>query len=78
MGQASLKRDRRALRRAAKKEKNSIVSTYMTDNWDKVLVASVNIIRHKFTFKNRFRIAMMILFKPLKEPKDKPAAPETN
>jgi hypothetical protein len=66
MGQSILKSNRRSLRRAAKEEKNKIVSQYMTDNWDKVLVSSVALIR-KFNFKNRFQIAMTILFKPDKK-----------
>jgi hypothetical protein len=65
MGQKSLKMNRRALRRVAKEEKNNIVSHYMTDNWDKVLVSSVSLIR-SFKFKSRFSIAMSILFRPIK------------
>jgi hypothetical protein len=72
MGQKSLKINRRALRKTARKEKNNIVTRYMTDNWDKVVVSSVAIIR-AFNFKNRFRIAMTILFKPVKKQKPQPA-----
>jgi hypothetical protein len=71
MGQSSLKNNRRALRRTAQEEKNNIVSRYMTDNWDKVLVSSVSIIR-QFKFKNRFQIAMTIIFKPIKKDKKAP------
>jgi hypothetical protein len=66
MGQKSLKINRRALRKTAQEEKNNIVIRYMTDNWDKVVVSSVAIIR-AFDFKNRFQIAMTILFKPIKK-----------
>jgi hypothetical protein len=66
MGQKSLKSNRRALSRYAKKEKNNIVSHYMTENWDKVLVSAVALIR-SFGFKSRFSIAMTILFKPTKK-----------
>jgi hypothetical protein len=68
MGQGTLKQNRRALRKTAREEKNNIVTRYMTQNWDKVLVSSVSLIR-QFGFKNRFRIAMTILFKPVKKPK---------
>jgi hypothetical protein len=70
MGQGTLKSNRRALRKTAQQEKNNIVTRYMTHNWDKVLVSSVSLIR-QFSFKNRFQIAMTILFKPIKKPKDK-------
>jgi hypothetical protein len=70
MGQRTLKQSRRALRKTARREKNDIVTRYMTQNWDKVLVSSVVLIR-QFNFKNRFQIAMTILFKPIKKPKDK-------
>ena len=53
------------LRRAARKEKNKIVSQFMTNNWDTVLVSAVKIIR-RFKFKNRLSIALTIIFKPLK------------
>ena len=69
MGQGVLKDHRRALRRTARKEKNNIVSRYMADNWDKVLLSSIALIR-QFSFKNRFSIAMTILFKPIKKTKD--------
>ena len=72
MGQSILKSHRRALRRTAREEKNNIVSRYMTDNWDKVLVSSVTLIR-QFNFKNRFQIAMTIIFKPIK--KERPQKP---
>ena len=68
MGQKNLKASRRALRKTAKKEKNNIISHYMTDNWDKVLTSSVALIR-QFSFKNRLSIAMTILFKPIRKPK---------
>lgn len=70
MGQGTLKQNRRALRKTARQEKNSIVTRYMTQNWDKVVVSAVSLIR-QFNFKNRFQIAMTILFKPIKKPKDK-------
>jgi hypothetical protein len=54
------------LKRTARKEKNKIVSKYMTDNWDQVLVSSVNMIR-RFNFKVRFTIAMQIIFRPDKK-----------
>jgi hypothetical protein len=77
MGQGTLKQNRRALRKAAQQEKNNIVTRYMTQNWDKVLVSEVSLIR-QFNFKNRFQIAVTILFKPVKKPKDKvPAVPDT-
>ena len=72
MGQKSLKANRRALRKTAKEEKNNIISRYMTDNWDKVLTSSVALIR-QFSFKNRFSVAMTILFRPIKKPKESPA-----
>jgi len=68
MGQKSLKANRRSLRKTAKEEKNNIISHYMTDNWDKVLTSSVALIR-QFNFKNRFSIAMTILFRPIKKTK---------
>jgi hypothetical protein len=70
MGQGTLKQNRRALRKTARQEKNNIVTRYMTKNWDKVLVSAVFLIR-QFGFKNRFQIAMTILFQPVKKPKDK-------
>jgi hypothetical protein len=73
MGQGTLKMNRRALRKTAQREKNSIVTRYMTNNWDKVLVSAVSLIR-RFNFKNRFQIAMTILFKPIKKPKDEEIA----
>jgi hypothetical protein len=73
MRQGALKQNRRALRKAAREEKNNIVTSYMTRNWDKVLVSAVTLIR-RFNFKNRFQIAMIILFKPIKNPKDKAIA----
>ena len=77
MGQSSLKNNRRALRKTAKEEKNNIVSRYMTENWDKVLTTSVALIR-QFNFKNRFQIAMTIIFRPLKKTNEKvPETPKT-
>ena len=70
-GQKSLKMNRRALRKTAKKEKNAIITRYMTDNWDKVVVSTVAFIR-QFKFKTRLDIAMAIIFKPIKIPKDRP------
>jgi hypothetical protein len=75
--QGSLKASRRAIRKTAQEEKNNIVSQYMIRNWDKIVVSSVAVIR-QFDFKNRFKIAMIILFRPLKknQPKaDSPAQP---
>jgi hypothetical protein len=66
MGQRTLKQNRRALRKTARQEKSNIVTHYMTENWDKVLVSAVSLIR-QFNFKNRFQIAMTILFKPIKK-----------
>ena len=68
MGQSSLKSNRRALRKTAREEKNSIVTRYMTQNWDKVLVSAVSFIR-RLNFKTRFQIAILILFKPARKPK---------
>ena len=59
------------LKRAARKEKNKIVSTFMTNNWDQVIVSAVKTIR-RMSFKVRFTIAMQILFKPDWENKLKP------
>lgn len=73
MSESSIKKNKRALRRAARDEKNNIVSQYMTDNWDKVLVSSVSLIR-QFKFKNRLQIAMTILFKPTKKSKPNKAS----
>jgi hypothetical protein len=70
MSEKSLKANRRALRRIAMDEKNNIVSRYMTENWDKVIVSAVTIIR-QFPFKERFDIAMTIIFKPIKIKKPK-------
>ena len=66
MGQGTLKQNRRALRKTARQEKNNIVTRYMAQNWDKVVVSLIR----QFNFKNRFQIAMTILFKPIKKPKD--------
>ncbi len=71
MSESSIKKNRRALRRAAKEEKNNIISQYMTDNWDKVLVSSVLVIR-SFKLKNRLQIAMTIIFKPAKKRSNQP------
>jgi hypothetical protein len=71
MGQGVLKANRRALRRTAREEKNNIISRYMAENWDKVAVSAVALIR-RFRFKSRFQIAMTILFRPVKTPKDGP------
>jgi hypothetical protein len=73
MSESSIKKNKRALRRAARDEKNNIVSQYMTDNWDKVLMSSVSLIR-TFKFKNRLQIAMTILFRPTKRQKSKAEA----
>jgi hypothetical protein len=70
MGQGSLKTNRRALRKTAREEKNNIVTRYMSRNWDKIVVSAITIIR-QFNFKNRFQIAMAILFKPIKNPQNK-------
>jgi hypothetical protein len=59
MGNRQFKKTRSAVR----KEKTKVVSQFMTNNWSQVVVSSVNIIR-RFNFKNRFIIAMRILFKP--------------
>jgi hypothetical protein len=63
------------LKRTARKEKNKIVSKFMTDNWDQVLVSSVKMIR-RFNFKVRFTIAMQIIFKPDKENRLKNPKPQ--
>ena len=63
MGQKQLKQYKKALRKTAREEKDNIISDYVTRNWDQVLVSSVAIIR-RFDFKNRFQIAMTILFRP--------------
>jgi hypothetical protein len=68
MGQKTLKTNRRALRRTAQKEKNNIVSRYMSENWDKVIMSAVTIIR-QFPLKDRFSIARTILFKPIRAAK---------
>ena len=68
MGQGQLKQYRRALRSAAKDEKSRIVSQYVADNSAKVVAASVLMIR-RFGFGDRFRIAMRILFRPIKKDK---------
>ena len=76
MGQSSLKANRRALRKTAREEKNNIVSRYMADNWDKVVVSAISLIR-QFDFKNRLQISMTILFKPVKKTKqDKKITPD--
>jgi len=68
MGQKQLKGYRRALKRTAREERDNIVCQYVTENWDKVLVSSVSMIR-RLNFKTRFHIAMTILFKPDKAAK---------
>jgi hypothetical protein len=73
MGQSSLKTNRRALRKTAQQEKNNIVTSYMARNWDNIVVSAVTIIR-QFGLKNRLQIAMTILFKPIKKPKNKAIA----
>jgi len=60
------------IRRKIRKEKTKIVNQFMTENWDKVIISSVNMIR-RFNFKNRFSVAMTILFKPDKVNKKKEA-----
>ena len=68
MGQKQIKGYRRALKRTAREERDNIVYQYVTKNWDKVLVASVAMVR-RLNFKTRFCIAMTILFKPEKAAK---------
>ncbi|MDR2535188.1 MAG: hypothetical protein LBD29_04040 [Treponema sp.] len=68
MGQGILKEYRRALRRTGREEKNNIISSYMAQNWEKIAVSAVALIR-QFDFKDRFQIAMAILFKPIKKTK---------
>jgi len=63
MGQKQLKQYKRSLRKTAQEEKNNIITDYVSRNWDQVLVSSVAMIR-RFSFGNRFQIAMTILFKP--------------
>jgi hypothetical protein len=70
MGQKTLKTNRRALRRTAQEEKNNIVSRYMSENWDKVIMSAVTIIR-QFPLKDRFSIVWTILFKPIRAKKPK-------
>lgn len=77
MGQNSLKKNRRALRRTAREEKNNIVSRYMTENWDKVVLSTIVLIR-RFNFKDRLSIAMTILFRPIKKLKDEPGKSEAD
>jgi len=60
------------LRRAVRKERDKVVSKYVSDNWDTVIVSAVKTIR-RFSFKMRFTIAMAILFKPDKSKLEKPA-----
>jgi hypothetical protein len=76
VGQKSLKQQKRAIRRTAHEERDNIVSRYMTNHSKEVITASVSVIR-QFNFKNRFGIAMMILFKPIKKPKNKKPEPES-
>jgi hypothetical protein len=63
VGQATLKNYKRSLRKTMRKEKDSIVSQFIQDNWDSVLVSSVRMIR-RFKLKTRLYIALTILFKP--------------
>jgi len=63
MGQGQLKKYKRALRKTAQEEKNNIISDFVKGNWDQVIASSVAMIR-RFSFANRFQIAMTILFKP--------------
>ena len=59
------------LKRTARKEQNKIVSSFMTKNWDQVIVSAVNTIR-RMGFKTRFTIALKILFQPDRENRLKP------
>jgi hypothetical protein len=54
------------MRRQVKKAKNAVVTNYVRQNWDAVIRSSLNLIR-TWSFKNRFRIAMTILFVSGKE-----------
>ncbi len=54
------------MRRQVKKARNAVVTNYMRENWDAVIRSSLNLIR-TWSFKNRFRIAVKILFVSKKE-----------
>jgi hypothetical protein len=65
MGEKNIRANKRMLRRAARDERDRIVSRYMTENWDKVVVSAVKIIR-QFPLKDRLGIAGTILFRPIR------------
>ncbi|GMO51796.1 MAG: hypothetical protein Pg6C_16740 [Treponemataceae bacterium] len=54
------------MRRQVKKAQNVVVTNYVRQNWDAVIRSSLNLIR-TWSFKNRFRIAMLVLFVSKKE-----------
>jgi hypothetical protein len=56
----------KSLRRQIKKARNAVVTNYMRENWDAVIRSSLNLIR-TWSFKTRFRIAMLVLFVRRKE-----------
>jgi hypothetical protein len=49
------------MRRTVRKAQDKVITNYVRQNWDTVIRSSLNLIR-TWSFKNRFRIAMNILF----------------
>ena len=56
----------KTLRRAVRKAQDKVISNYVREHWDTVIRSSINLIR-TWSFKNRLRIAMMVLFVSKKE-----------
>jgi hypothetical protein len=54
------------MRRTVRKAQDKVITSYMRQNWDTVIRSSLNLIR-TWSLKNRFRIAMTILFVSRKE-----------
>ncbi|MDR1230035.1 MAG: hypothetical protein LBK61_01400 [Spirochaetaceae bacterium] len=72
MSEKNIRANKRGLRRAARDMSNRIVSRYMTENWEKVVMSAVEIIR-QFPLRDRLGIAGTILFRPIRGGKRKAA-----
>ena len=54
-------RQSKNIRRTIRKSQNKVISNYVREHWDTVVVSSIRLIR-TFKFSARFKIAMQILF----------------
>jgi hypothetical protein len=54
-------RQSKNIRRVIRKERNKVISSYVSKNWSSVVASSVMLIR-TFKFSTRLKIAVQILF----------------